>query len=67
MHKYIEDSQFEIIDAIEGFKDFFEIIPLSKKDLYLKTEETFKTLYEKNEIENTFHSNTEKSIQKIRL
>lgn len=67
MHKYIEDSQFEIIDAIEGFKDFFEIIPFSKKDLYLKTEETFKTLYEKNEIENTFNSNTEKSIQKIRL
>ena len=36
MHKYIEDSQFEIVDALEGFKDFFYIIPLSKKDLYLK-------------------------------
>lgn len=67
MHKYIEDSQFEVIDAIEGFKDFFEIIPSSKKDLYVKTEEKFRILYEKEEIENSFDSHKEKCIQKIRL
>lgn len=67
IHKYIEDSNLEIVDCIKGFEDSFEFLPGIKRDLYLNKYNDIKVLYEKMCIDNILNKSKEEHMLKIRL
>lgn len=67
MHQYIEDCNFQIIDGIEGFEDYFELSPEIKKGVYLEKYTDFKVLYEKKCIHNILNKSKQEHILKTRL